>query len=122
MGKDRRMNNAPLPAIAAVLFRILLPYAERREVLGDLAAEHAERTSRHGRVAARMWLWRQLLGSIPYLLRRSWWRGWTGFEPRANRMQPGGPMLESWIMDVRYSARRLVSRPTYALLAVFTLA
>ena len=31
-------------------------------------------------------------------------------------------MLESWIMDLRYSARRLASRPTYALLAVLTLA
>ena len=31
-------------------------------------------------------------------------------------------MFESWIMDVRYAARRLMSRPTYALLAVLTLA
>ncbi|MDB4951822.1 MAG: permease [Gemmatimonadetes bacterium] len=31
-------------------------------------------------------------------------------------------MLESWIMDVRYAARRLWSRPTYSLLAVLTLA
>lgn len=31
-------------------------------------------------------------------------------------------MLESWIMDFRYAARRLMSRPTYAVLAVVTLA
>ncbi len=31
-------------------------------------------------------------------------------------------MLETWIMDLRYSARRLVSRPAYAALAVLTLA
>ena len=31
-------------------------------------------------------------------------------------------MLESWIMDARYAARRLRKRPTYALLAVLTLA
>jgi len=31
-------------------------------------------------------------------------------------------MFETWIMDLRYSARRLVSRPTYAALAVLTLA
>jgi predicted permease len=30
--------------------------------------------------------------------------------------------LESWIMDLRYSARRLASRPTYTLLTVLTLA
>ncbi len=29
--------------------------------------------------------------------------------------------MESWIMDLRYSARRLARRPTYALLAVLTL-
>lgn len=31
-------------------------------------------------------------------------------------------MFESWIMDFRYAGRRLMSRPTYALLAVMTLA
>ena len=31
-------------------------------------------------------------------------------------------MFESWIIDVRYAGRRLLSRPTYALLAVLTLA
>lgn len=31
-------------------------------------------------------------------------------------------MLESWIIDLRYAARRLLTRPTYALLAVLTLA
>jgi len=31
-------------------------------------------------------------------------------------------LLESWIMDVRYSVRRLASRPAYVLLAVLTLA
>ena len=31
-------------------------------------------------------------------------------------------MFESWIMDARYAARRLISRPTYAALAVLTLA
>jgi predicted permease len=106
----------------AAVFRALLPHAEQAEVLGDLAMEHRGREARDGRVAARLWLWRQLLGSLPALLRRTWWRGWTGFEPRASRMHPGGPMLESWIIDLRYSARRLAGRPTYTLLAVLTLA
>ena len=118
------MSREPhLKGFSAVLFRSLIPYAERDEVLGDLAAEHAERAAAEGRLAARIWLWRQLFGSLPALARRSWWRGWTGFEPRsANRMQPGGFILESWIVDLRYSARRLASRPTYLLLAVLTLA
>ncbi len=31
-------------------------------------------------------------------------------------------MFESWIMDARYAVRRLMTRPTYALLAILTLA
>ena len=119
--RDRR-TQPPLSGIPAALFRALVPSAERDEVLTDLAAEHADRVRTRGRVAARLWLWRQLIGSLPALLRRSWWRGWTGFEPDANRMHPGGSPLESWIMDLRYSARRLARRPTYTLLAIVTLA
>jgi hypothetical protein len=55
-------------------------------------------------------------------MRRSWWRGMSGFEPEANRLTPGGFFMEAWIIDFRYAARRLRSRPTYALLAVLTLA
>jgi predicted permease len=111
----------PLP-FAAALLRPLLPGAERDEVLGDLRDEHARRRIARGRAAASLWLWRQVLGSAPALLRRSWWRGWTGFEPAASRLLPGGTGMESWIMDLRYAVRRLRARPTYTLLAVLTLA
>jgi putative ABC transport system permease protein len=114
---------APPPfRLALSLLRALLPAAERDEVLGDLGEEYAQRRGAHGRTAAAVWLWGQVLGSVPALLRRSWWRGWTGFEPAANRLLPGGPVMESWIMDLRYAVRRLRSRPTYTLLAVLTLA
>jgi predicted permease len=110
------------PRLAVRLLRSLLPHAEREEVIADVAAEYAGRAAAHGAASARLWLWRQTLGSIPALLGRTWWRGMTGFEPQANRMHPGGPMLESWIIDTRYAARRLTSRPTYAALAILTLA
>ncbi|HEU4628605.1 MAG TPA: ADOP family duplicated permease [Gemmatimonadaceae bacterium] len=112
----------PLPGLPARLLRLLLPIAERDEVLEELGAEYREHAARRGPAAARRWLWRQVLASVPPLLRRSWWRGMTGFEPKANRSRPGGPAMESWIMDVRYAVRRLRMRPTYALLAVLTLA
>lgn len=117
---------APSPTpplrLASSLLSALLPLAEREEVLADLRDEYAHRRGSLGRAAATVWLWRQVLGSAPALLWRSGWRGWTGFEPAANRFFPGGPGMESWIMDLRYAVRRLRSRPTYALLAVLTLA
>jgi putative ABC transport system permease protein len=117
------MTSSPrLPCVASAILRALLPLAERDEVLADLRDEYARRTAAGGRAAASRWLWRETLGSLPALARRTWWRGMTGFEPRANRMRPGGPMLESWIMDARYAVRHLVRRPTYAILAVLTLA
>ncbi|MFL5580545.1 MAG: ADOP family duplicated permease [Gemmatimonadaceae bacterium] len=110
------------PRLPTAILRALLPLAERDEVLADLAAEYDERARRHGEPGARRWLWGQAIGSTPALLRRSWWRGWSGFEPRANAMRPGGNLMERWILDLRYSLRRLRTRPTYALLAVLTLA
>ena len=115
-------RRTPLPRLVAATFRALIPVAERDEVLADLAAEYERRRKADGPAAARWWAWRQALGSVPALLRRTWWRGMTGFEPRANRFRPGGPMFESWIMDARFAARRLLGRPTYAVLAVLTLA
>ena len=110
------------PRVASAMLSALLPVAERDEVIGDLAAEFAYRAETFGARDAARWYWRQLASSAPSLLRRSWWRGWSGFEPAANRMRPGGPSMESWIMDTRYAARRLVRRPLYALLAILTLA
>lgn len=111
-----------LPRLVAVLFRALTPIAERDEVLADLRAEYQQRVGVEGERAARRWAWRQVRLSVPALVRRSWWRGMTGFEPQANRWRPGGPMFESWIMDARYAARRLLGRPGYAAIAVLTLA
>ena len=116
------MDRDAIPRLPRVLLQRLLPPAERDELLADVADELALRRAREGDGAARAWLWRQVVGSTPALVRWSWWRGWTGFEPRANRMRPGGPMLRSWITDAHFAARRLRARPVYALLAVLTLA
>jgi predicted permease len=91
-------------------------------VLADLRTEYAELVTARGRSAARRWLWRQALRSAPPLFGWGWWRGWTGFEPRANAFRPGELTLMNWITDVRYGARRLRTRPTYSLLAILTLA
>jgi predicted permease len=111
-----------LPRLPAALLHALLPRAERDEVVADIAAEYRARAAESGPSPARRWLWRQALGSAPALLHWSWWRGWTGFEPRANAYRPGGPMLKTWISDARYAARRLRARTSYTVLAVLTLA
>jgi predicted permease len=111
-----------LPPLPRRLLRALLPRAERDEILADVAAEYDARRTALGEPLARRWLWRQVRGSAPALLGWSWWREWTGFQPRANAYRPGGPMLRTWIADARYAARRLRVRPVYTLLAVLTLA
>ncbi|MEP7346132.1 MAG: hypothetical protein ABI877_12725, partial [Gemmatimonadaceae bacterium] len=71
--------------------------------MADLATEFAERSARGGRWSATLWIWWQVLASVPALLRGHWWRGASGFEPRANVMRPGGRSMESWIMDIRFA-------------------
>jgi len=91
-------------------------------VVGDLLEEFRGRASRDGTWAARAWLWRQVLGSVPPLARRTLSRGFTGFEPASSGLRTGGPWMESLIIDLLYAARRLRTRPMYALLSVLTLA
>jgi putative ABC transport system permease protein len=104
------------------LLRAALPPAERDELLADLTREHAALRATAGAAVADQWLSRQAVRSIPGLLRWSWRRSVTGFEPRANAYRPGGLMLTTFFIDARYAARRLRARPTYTLLSVLTLA
>jgi putative ABC transport system permease protein len=117
------MTPEPKPPRAAILLlRSLLHDAERDEVEADIRAEYAVRCGRDGEESASAWIWRQVSGSAPASLQRSWWRGRTGFESEAHLHRPGGVMLEHWIQDARFAARRLVKRPLYASLAIITLA
>src|SRR3954452_15339790 len=109
----------PLPLS---ILRTLLPRAERDEVLADLRVEYEAIAAADGVAAARRWLWRQALGSTPALLGWNWWRGWSGFEPRANAYRPGGLQMRTWLTDAHYAVRRLRARPAYSLIAVLTLA
>src|SRR6476469_2947312 len=90
---ENTMSHAPLPRLPVALLRRLLPRAERDELLVDVRMEYEAIAAAEGIATARRWLWRQALGSAPALLGWNWWRGWTGFEPRANAYRPGGSML-----------------------------
>ena len=122
-----RPADAPLhpplpPRVPTALLHALLPANERDEVLAELSAEYVERAAAGGTGAARRWMWVQALRSAPALVSWTWWRSWTGFQPRADAYRPGDSMLANWLMDARYAARRLWARPAYALVAVLTLA
>jgi predicted permease len=119
-----RLTDQPhaVPRLPLVLLRRLLPAPERDELLADLVAEYVDRATTAGPAVARRWLWRQTIRSVPALVRWGSWREWTGFEPRANAFRPGGFMLATWFTDARYAARRLRTRPAYAIVAVLTLA
>ncbi|HJQ20093.1 MAG TPA: ADOP family duplicated permease [Gemmatimonadaceae bacterium] len=116
------MSASRFPSLPHALLRTLLPRAERDELIAELHAEYVERVIMHGRRDARFWAWRQALHSTLPLLRWTWWRGWSGFEPRANAYRPGGHVLKNLFTDARYATRRLRARPAYTLLAVLTLA
>ena len=111
-----------LPRPLARLLTSVVPQAEREEVIADLGSEFLERRRVRGAWAAWAWLIAQTARSLPAFARRTVWRGRTGFEPEANRLRPGGPMVETWLMDIRYSVRRLLTRRTYAAMAILTLA
>src|SRR5690349_6742726 len=112
----------PLPRLPRAVLRTLLPRDERDEILADIDAEFAARARANDAASARRWLWRQVFASAPSLFSWSGWRAVSGFEPTANAYRPGGPMLKGLIADLHYAARRLRSRPTYALLSIITLA
>lgn len=116
------LEHRTLPKVPAFVLRRLLPTAEREEVLDQLGVEYRARASESGEREARRWVWWQVLSSVPALVRRGWWRGWSGFETRSEGLRPGGAMLESWGQDVRFALRRLRRRPSYTAVVVMTLA
>jgi putative ABC transport system permease protein len=109
------------PPLATRLIRLALPAAERDEIIADIDRDYRARWAADPR-AARRWLWRQCLQSLPALLRWSFNREASGYESPANAFRPGDPMLNTFLADARYAARRLRTRPAYALLSTLTLA
>ena len=102
------------PLLPRALLALILPGHVRDALLADLDEEYR----RHVRpsttaVRARVWYWRQALGSVPAALRM---RGRRRGEARS------AGWFEGLVFDVRYGARFLARRPGFAAAAVATLA
>ncbi len=60
-----KANNRQLPRLAARLLAGVLPAAQHDEVLGDLAESYADAVALHGKLAANISLWSEVLISLP---------------------------------------------------------
>ena len=79
-----------------------------RKCSSNLSAEFADRArTRRRRQRPAAGSGGKRFRSTPVLLRWTWWRGWTGYEPRSSAFRPRGPIVKNWITDARYAARRL---------------
>jgi predicted permease len=119
------MKNSPTPRVPAVprwLLTRALPGGHRQHWLGDLAEEyHAHVVPERGRFRARLWYWRQALGSLPSAVRRRAGSGGS-MPPHDRRTRPGPGALEGFLLDVRAGVRALWTRPAYSVVAILTLA
>jgi predicted permease len=109
-------DHAPQPPrLAQALLRAIWPATHAAAVLAELDREFSQHVlPTRGRGRAGVWYWRQVISSVG-----------PGFGMRRRRRLEAtarkGEGLEGWLRDVRFSVRRLRSRPLFAVLAVLTL-
>ena len=75
---DPRPKLDQAPRLGVWLVGLFADGEEREQMVGDLVEEYRERSAGAGPTAARRWYWRQVFGSLPYLVgsqfRTSPWR------------------------------------------------
>ncbi|MGE5833396.1 MAG: ABC transporter permease [Acidobacteriota bacterium] len=97
------------PRLARQILRILLTPTWRPDVLAELDAEFRQRSLSEGadkQRHVRRWYWSQVLRSVP-----------SAAAGRLRRLNP-----DSIWQDLRFAARRQIRNPTFAIVAVLTLA
>ncbi|MEZ5317357.1 MAG: ABC transporter permease [Vicinamibacterales bacterium] len=92
-----------------------VPAGEREFVLGDLEEQAARRLREAGRVRARLWVVRQVAALA--------WHRATGWRHRgAVTSRKGDSLMRQILQDLRHATRLLVRQPSYALVAILSLA
>ncbi len=118
--KSEPVVNRRVPRLAEILLRAALPDDRREFVMGDLEEEYQERCDQRGPWAARLWYWRQLVGSIAAA--RS--------KPRTAPHHRSDPPVRSrasstlfgLAQDLRYAVRSFARDPGFTLIAIATIA
>ena len=105
------------PSRAALwLLHAIAPAQVVDEFVDDLLEEFAVVAARHGALRARLWLWRQVLSSIPSLVRMRW-QG----PPAVAGKRDEASMLELR-SELRYAVRRMVRSPILSVAVITTVA
>jgi len=109
------------PRLAAALLRLFVPSGPIGDsILGDFWQEHGSRATSGSRFRARLWYWRQAFGLGGRLL---WRRVVPSRQVAEKPVRRGfGLFLDNLAQDLRFATRQLMSRPTFTLLVVLTLA
>ena len=111
----RKRSSGP-PRIAEwILMRASTP-EQRGPLLGDLAVEYWQLFEASGPLRARLWYWRQVLGSVVPLLARR-----ISKAAREARGKEGDGQMQTFAQDLRYALRAIRKNPWFAAVVVLTL-
>ena len=111
----------PLPLVARLILRLILPEGDREFLTGDMEEDYTQAIAR-GRLAGLRWLARQIMGAVTASIALRTRRRSAAHPTKVKKRRKGDPALETLLRNIGYSLRALRRQPGYTALVVFTLA